>query len=302
MKNLTFHNQRFSIRILFAHASLLLFAFANCAHGQLSESTGSITKSFTEPIEQSIAASTEAGIITLAVAKEGDRVSVGDVLANINHKVLKQSLEIAKARAESTARLDAASSQMEMVQSQLEAVKDLVAGGHTNKFEVEQKQSSYNTANAEYQSALDEQKLNRLEVARIEAQIQDRIIISPIDGFVTEIHKQLGENVSNNEPQYATIVKVDQLKVRFYQDVDTLSRLRKGDPTTIFIGHSREPRQATITYVSPIIDPDSGLGRVDVTVDNGDLTIKSGVICFWDDNHQAPASAQLLNLPNSTNR
>ena len=294
MENSVFTTQLVSKRMLLVQTSLCCAFFAASASAQLSESTGSITKSFTEPIEQSIAASAEVGIITLANVQEGERVKVGDVIASINHKVLKQSLAIAKARAESTARIDAARSQLEMAKSQLEAVQDLVEGGHTNRYEVEQRQAAWDTANAEFRSAQDEQKLNELEVLRIEAQIEDRIIKSPIDGFVTEIHKQLGENVSNSEPQYATIVKVDQLKVRFYQDGETLGQLRKGDSVTIHIGRQRKPKQAVITYVSPIIDPDSGLGRVDVTLDNADFAIKSGVICFWD---EETIAAQLLDLP-----
>jgi len=191
---------------------------------------------------------------------------------------------------------------MDLAKSQLEAVEDLVDGGHTNRFEVEQRTAAWDTALAEYRAAEDELKLNALEVLRIKAQIEDRIITSPIAGFVTEIHKQPGENVSQTEPQYATIVKVDQLKVRFYQDVETLSQLSKGGEITILLGRQRMPKPAKITYVSPIIDPDSGLGRIDVMIDNADLKIKSGVICFWSDANSAATSAQLLESPTANRR
>ncbi len=244
---------------------------------------GQITKSFTEPIEKSVAASPEIGIIAEAFVKEGDRVRVGDRLAAINQSVLQESLAIAIARAESTARLDAATSQLELIKSQLEAIESLVTGGHTNKFEVEQKQAEHQTAYAELRTAQDEIKLNKLEVERIRAQIKDRIITSPINGFVTELHKQLGENISNNEPQYATVVRVDELKVRFYLDSTTLETTKVGDSVTVLIGEDKSPRLATVTYVSPIIDPDSGLGRLDAKIDNKDLQIQSGIICFWDE-------------------
>ena len=81
-----------------------------------------ITKSFTEPIEKSVAASAEVGIIAASFVKEGDRVNVGDRLAEINQTVLQESLAIAVARAESTARLDVAASQVELLKSQLEAI------------------------------------------------------------------------------------------------------------------------------------------------------------------------------------
>ena len=243
-----------------------------------------ITRSFTEPVEQSIAASPEVGIIVESSVKEGDRVRVGDTLAKINHRVLVKSLAIAEARAQSTAQLHAAKSNMQLIKSQLDAIKDLVDGGHTNKFEVDQTEAEYENAFAAYRTAQDEHLLNKLEVDRIRAQVDVRNIRSPIDGFVTEIHKRLGESVSNNDPMYATIVQVDQLKVRFYLDAATLGNAQPGQQATILLGSERTPTAAKITYVSPIIDPDSGLGRLDVEVDNQDFGIKSGTICFWAGN------------------
>lgn len=271
-------------RIAFA----LLIAFASVGtsapvQAQQSRHSGRITKSFTEPIEKSVTASPEPGIVAKTFVKEGDRVQVGDQLGALNHRVLQESLTIAIARAESTARLDAAQSQLRMIKSQLEAIESLVAGGHTNKFEVEQKQAEYEVAYAELRTAEDEQKLNRLEVARIRAQLNDRFITSPIEGFVTELHKQPGENISNNEPEFATVVRVDQLKVRFYLDSNTLHGTNVGDVVNVFVGKSKTRSDATVTYVSPVIDPDSGLGRLDVTIENPDLKIQSGVICFWND-------------------
>ena len=254
--------------------------------------SGRITKSFTEPVEQSVAASAEVGIVAESSVKEGDIVKVGSTLATLNRAVLLESLEIAKARAESTARLDAAKSQLEMLTSQVEAVESLVSGGHTSRFEVEQKQAEYHTIYAEYHAAQDELRLNKLEVNRIRAQVEDRVIKSPINGVVTEIHKQLGENLSSNEPQYATVVRVDELKVRFYLDANTLRDLNVGQDVNVLVGQEQKPILAAVTYVSPIIDPDSGLGRIDVKIDNQDLTIQSGVICVWSDAHLSHTNAE----------
>jgi len=275
---------------------------SSVANAQERIHSGRITKSFTEPVEKSIAASAEVGIVTAVHVKEGDRVQVGDPLANLNQAVLKESLAIAEARAKSMARLDAATSQLKMIKSQLEAIRSLVEGGHTNKFEVEQKQSEYQGAFAEFRSAEDELALNKLEVGRIKAQIADRTIKSPIDGFVTEIHKQLGENLSNTEPQFATIVRVDELKVRFYLDAATLREKRVGDVVPIEVGNLRSRVNAVITFISPIIDPDSGLGRLDVKIENQNHQIQSGIICFWvanADERAAELPAPNIGAPNA---
>ena len=277
----------FSILIVF----LVALASVDFACAQEETRSRRITKAFTEPVEQSIAASPEVGIIVEATVKEGDRVRIGDTLAKINQRVLVKSLAIAKARSESTARLDAATSKLELIKSQLEAIKSLVDGGHTNKFEVEQTQAEYQNAFAELQIAQDEHLLNKLEVERISAQVEDRIIRSPINGFVTEIHKRLGENISNNDPTYATIVQVDHLKVRFYLEDAVLNQARSGQQATILLGHGKVPTTATITYVSPITDPDSGLGRLDVQIVNQDFQIRSGTVCYFQSVGSAQSSA-----------
>lgn len=242
---------------------------------------GRITHSFTEPIEKSVAASAESGIVAIAHVKEGDRVRVGIPLASINHNVLKETLAIAIAKSESTTRLDAAASQLELLDTQLNAVSSLISGGHTSQHEVAQKRAEHQQAVAELRASQEELKLAALEVQRIKAQIQDRIIKSPIDGVVTEIHKQPGENVSNNEPQYATIVRVDQLKVRFYLDASTLKNTTVGDKVPLGIGPEKSSATGTVSFVSPVIDPDSGLGRLDVVIENGDGSIQSGIACYW---------------------
>jgi len=240
-----------------------------------------ITHSFTEPIEKSVAASAETGIVAIAHVKEGDRVRTGQPIASINHNVLKESLEIAIARSEATARLDAARAQMELLGTQLHAVNSLLSGGHSNKFEVQQKSTEHQQALAEFRAAEDELKLAVLEVDRIRAQIGDRIIKSPINGVVTEIHKQPGENLSQSEPQYATIVRVDKLKVRFYLDAQTLRNSKVGDRIALAVGPEKESAAGTVSFVSPVIDPDSGLGRLDVEIENRDRSIQSGIACFW---------------------
>ena len=183
-----------------------------------------------------------------------------------------------------------------MLKSQLEAVNSLVEGGHTNRFEVEQKQAEYLTAHSEFRTAEDELKLEKLEVNRIKAQIADRVINSPINGIVTEIHKQLGESISNSEPQYATIVRVDELKVRFYLDAETLKNTSVGDQVTVHVGRERSRTSATVIFASPTIDPDSGLGRLEIKIANDDNSFQGGVVCYWGNHsNEPPRAAKVTN-------
>ena len=242
---------------------------------------GRVTRSFTEPIERSIVASSEAGVVNQMLVREGDRVKAGDIIGKIDHDVLLQSLRFAEARAASTAAIDAARARMNVLQAQKTAIQSLVPGGHVNKYELEQKVTEYETALAEFRKAEEEQTLNKIEAARIRAQLERRYIKSPIDGFVTEIHKQLGEHVSSTEPQFATIVRIDELRVRFFLDEETLDKLQVGDRVEVEVGRNRQRIQAIVSFVSPVINSDSGTARVDVHIANAKRAIRSGTVCYW---------------------
>ena len=42
-----------------------------------------------------------------------------------------------------------------------------------------------------------------------------------------------------------------------------------------------EKLKATVSYVSPVIDPDSGTGRIEVEIDNPNQRLQSGTVCIW---------------------
>ena len=265
--------------------ALVMLSCTIC-NAQHAENQAVVTKSFTEPIEQSVVASSEGGVIIKALIEEGDAVSVGQSLAVLDNEVLIHAEKIAVARSESTAAREAAASRVELLKAQKETIESLIDGGHVNNYEVQQKHIEYVNAVAELKAADDEMRLNVIEVDRSRAQLNRRTIKSPINGFVTMIHKQLGEHLSNTEPQYATIVRIDQLKVRFYLDAATLDRVQPGTEVDILVGDDRTAKKAFVKFVSPVIDPDSGTGRIEVVIDNKDLQIRSGAACLWH-NHEA---------------
>ena len=279
----------------------LTIALLSCTlcNAQQATNQAVVTKSFTEPIEQSVVASSEGGVIMETFIEEGDAVTVGQSLAVLDNEVLVHAEKIAVARSESTAAREAAASRVELLKAQKDTIESLIDGGHVNNYEVQQKHIEYVNAMAELKAADDELRLNTIEVDRSRAQLNRRTIKSPINGFITMIHKQLGEHLSNTEPQYATVVRIDQLKVRFYLDAATLDRVKPGTEVEVLVGDERTVKKAFVKFVSPVIDPDSGTGRIEVVINNQDLKIRSGAACLWQ-NHDVlkskPARSADFNL------
>jgi multidrug efflux pump subunit AcrA (membrane-fusion protein) len=76
-----------------------------------------VTSSFTEPVERIEVSAAEFGIVTAIKVKEGDRVAKGQLLGKLNIGVLQESLRLAKARAESTGKVDVAQSNVKLKKS-----------------------------------------------------------------------------------------------------------------------------------------------------------------------------------------
>lgn len=243
--------------------------------------THRITRAFTEPIEISTVATSVAGVIQEIHIVEGQKVDTGDELATLNHGTLLAEKKIAVTRSESTAAIEAAKANLEIKKERLNVVESLLSTGHVNQYEIDERKKEYENAVANLKSAELDQQLSQLQVERIDAQIADRIICSPIHGIVTEVHKNLGENLTANTPEFATIVRVDQLKVRFFLDELTLNSLSEGQVVSILVGADEKKTDATVIFISPTINPDSGTGRVDLRIENSALQIRSGVPCVW---------------------
>jgi RND family efflux transporter MFP subunit len=249
---------------------------------------------FTEPFETSDVAAADPGIVSEILVREGQSVRAGEILAQLDQRVLAQTLRVAQVRSESSAKVNAARAVLDRWAKQKANFEQLIADGHANPSEVEKVLSEYESALAQLELAEDEHRLDQIEVDRIRAQIDQRTIRSPMDGVVTKIHHEVGEQIPDVEPTFATVVRLDRLKACFYLGADDLDQLKNGMPVTVWVGESHKKIDASIYFVSPVIDPDSGTGRVEVVFDNQDLSIRSGIVCYWgDDSVVANGNSQL---------
>ena len=130
-------------------------------------------------------------------------------------------------------------------------------------------------------SAQEQQQQNQQEVVRLQALYERRTVRSPIEGVVTELHRRPGEYVSANQPQLATVVNLDQLRVRFYLYPEQIESLQLGQALQITSGNDKIA--STVEFISPVTDPKTGLSRVDLLIDNQQRNppLRSGTPCTW---------------------
>ena len=242
---------------------------------------GQITRSFTEPVEIRHVAANQPDVVTVLKVAEGSRIGSGDAIAELDNSVLRKQLQIAKLRASSNASINAALVELESKKNKAEQLRGMLQKGHANPAEVEQAETAFKSANAELELAQEKKKEFELEVERIEAEIERNVIRSPIDGIVTEVHVHPGEFIASKERKLATVVRLNQLRVRFYLLERTTQKLYQGQTVELALGKSRDRVVGVLEFVSPVIDPDSGTSRVDIIFENPELRFSSGSVCYW---------------------
>lgn len=237
---------------------------------------GKRIEGFTEPSQTIDVAAAENGIVQDVRVELGQVVKKGEVLGTLDDDVLKATLEIAQLKANSTAAIDAAKAELEIKQQKLTALNDINRNGGGSREEHSRAKADAELARAKLKAAEETLAADRLEVKRTEAQLQRRTIRSPIDGVITEIHREPGEFLSITEPKVFTVVRLDRLRAKFYVPAEVAHRFSKGHRVKLAGQTDEKPLTGEVEFVSPVTHAESGLVRVDVTLDNRDGRLRSG--------------------------
>ena len=235
-------------------------------------------KAFTEPYRSIEIAASETGTISKLAVKEGDKIKAGSLLASLNEEVLAASLAVAKESTESAGALKSAMAELQMQQDRSSKLIGLFQRRHASQTELDRAQSQLEIASAKVESVQDDIRIKKLEMRRIEAQLEQRRVRTPIDGVVTEIFKDEGEFVSPSDPRVMTVVQLDPLRVVFSVPQEETKRLKVDEVVPVII--DGQEVDGKVEFVSPTGDAQSGTSRVKIRINNSDLDLASGQACY----------------------
>lgn len=255
-----------------------------------------LTTTFTRPVQECDVATSESGVIVETFIEEGSVVRQGQILARLNDTTLQEAKRLAELRANSTVRIRSAQSNVEMKKSHANGLKDLLDKGHGNQREVDLANMQLETALAEHELAIQQQKEAQVELAKIQAELELRIIRSPMDGIVSNVFKEPGEYIAANDPIFCNIVRTDKLRADFYLDVNSFEMINDQSELLLRIGQvkstdSGDLVKARLVFRSPTLDPKSETVRISVEFDNGEGKYLSGIRCALVLNNGALHSA-----------
>lgn len=191
-----------------------------------------------------------SGVVVELRAEEGDVVREGEVLARIDDKELKVSLDQAAAR-------------LENAQQAYERAKQMYERNLASKEAFEQARLELQTAQAQYEAA----KL-QWEYSRIRA---------PIGGVVTHRYVDLGDMVNPNTVVFS-MADFDPLLARIHVPEKDIARISVGQPARIMVEPAPD-RVFTgrVQMISPVVDPSTGTVKVTVEIPRRDGILRPGM-------------------------
>ena len=207
----------------------------------------------TEPINDVTMSSAVVGIVGSRPVVEGADVKKGDMLIALDRKM--EELEVARRKLVR----DLAKADIDRLQALSERSAISVS-----REQIEKKQAEYNVASVEFELAGE--------------QLHRKMLFAPFDGQVTEIFRQVGEGCEAQQP---LVRLVDTRRCYFICNIEAQAgyALRTGQIVKLEIAAGEKPAAmvGTISFVSPVVDPASGLLKVKVVFENPDGKIRPGV-------------------------
>ena len=264
-------NVRFAIQV----AVLWITAILAVSLIQAAEFDG-----FTEPFRDIDIAAPEPGIITQVTVREGQKVQAGQVLTHLDSEVHTALLAIAEQAKRANGRLEALLAELNLRRDRLAKFEELLSQGHARQEEIEKARMELEVAEAQVKAAREDLLIKELEFRKIQIQLDRRTITSPIDGVVTQLHKDVGEFVAPNAPEILTIVQLDPLLATFSILSPHAETLSLDQAVRIRFPVSKRTVEGLVTFISPVTDAESGMVRVKVRVANPDGKARSGERCL----------------------
>jgi RND family efflux transporter MFP subunit len=208
----------------------------------------------------------------------GDFVKLGQVVARLQSRVEQAVVALNRAKAESTADIEAKKANVELKHSIL-ARKLSVPKSVALVQDVEIAQADYDVAVQDLAQATVNHRLLQLDLEKSKAELEQRTIRSPIDGVVQKRSLGPGEYV-HQEASIVTLARIDPLYVETFLPIGYFGQIKVGDIANV---RPNDPvggdRKAVVAIVDPVFDAASGTFGVRLELPNPERIMPAGLRC-----------------------
>jgi RND family efflux transporter MFP subunit len=232
-----------------------------------------------EPKQVLKLAASVQGVVGSVNVDRGDRVHAGQLVAQLDSAVEEANLAIAKLRATNDTEVAAGQAKLDYLRRKLARKDTLRSNTYGSAAELDEAQSDAKVAESQLRENILNLNQAKLEAIRADGLLRQRLILSPVNGVVTERTLGPGEFL-NDQAHILTIAEMDPLRVETYLPISMYGHVKAGDVATVMpddpVGGKYE---AKVVVVDSVFDAASNTIGVRLELPNPDLRLPAGIHC-----------------------
>lgn len=209
------------------------------------------------------------GEITQVLVDEGEAVAAGDIVLEIDPE--KRNLDLARAQA----RVEEAQASVREAERGVRRMRKLAEQNVASRSQLDEAETGISTARSRLSAA-------NADLGVAERALRDASVRATFAGLIARRHVNRGEFVTPGQKLFE-LVSLDPLEVEFHLPEMDSSRVHAGMPIEVLVApYPKDVFDATITVISPTIDPRTRTLRIKGLIQNPESKLRPGLFARVD--------------------
>jgi len=228
--------------------------------------------------EVTLSSKLDENIVRVAV-EEGQLVRKGDVLIEFDARLINERIRIAEIETDFASRLEAARVRHEYLTKKYERTERLEAEDAAPEEELEKDRFEMDMAKLDREELERSKRLAEQNLKFYRTQAEDYVILSPIDGAISQVWVEEAEMAGQGQ-QLVEIIDPNVIEVRVHLPEQYVRDVLCGQGAMVkFPAAGDREFPGTVHVVSPYVDSSSGMFAVEILVEPGTDAVKPGMGC-----------------------
>ena len=231
-----------------------------------------------QPSEVIDLSSSVSGLISHINVDRSDFVNIGDVVAQLESSVEIADAQLSAEQAQTNTAINLRKAALTLGYKTKKRNEGLMNKSLISAQDVDKLDTDIRIAELNLALEKENKRLAQIASTRTNALLERRKVKSPINGFIVDRYKAVGER-SNDDP-ILRIAQLDPLHIEVIVPSQHFSKITTGMHATVRNKNELTTEyQATVERIDKVLDAASGTFGVRLTVPNPDYTIPAGVLC-----------------------
>ena len=219
------------------------------------------------------------GVLESVLVNKTDTIKKGQKLAKLNAIVELARVEVAQQEAKMDHQVKAKGIKLSYANRKVKRISGLYKADASSAQEQDDAITEAAIARTELAQIKLDKKKNELKLLLAQAELEQKTIISPIDGIVVERYLMPGESVQNQP--ILQLAKIDPLLVEVVASANLFGKIKIGMSVEVKPDFPvNSSYQATVSTIDRIIDAASGSFTIRLVLPNPDDKLVGGTKCI----------------------